>query len=401
VGPERRARPELAWQAVEPNTFGTDEFLAWAAAAGCEPYICLNMGNGTMDEAIAWAEYCNGAAGTHYADLRRRHGHAEPYGVVYWGLGNEIWGDFQIGHKRAADYAFMARDWAKVLKRLDPGLKLIACGGTANMASTRWDLEVLNQTAELVDYTALHYYWGPRGEDPYYGCLAGAADCERYVRYQEGLIEALRRDKGLRHPIYIALDEWNVAYHSGEHPQPYDLRDALADALFLHMMVRHCGTVKMANLAQTVNVIAPIRTSPENLFLQTIYWPLWFAGNLYGPTLVDCCADVETWGVEWMPDAAMPYLDAVATLDADGRRLALSVVNCHRDADIEAEVAVVGPQVAAQATAWTLTADDVGARNSFDAPERVKPAKAEVSARNAMAYTFPAHSQTVLELRLA
>lgn len=401
VGPQRRARPELAWKDIEPNTFGTDEFIAWCQAAGCEPYICLNMGNGTMDEAIAWVEYCNGRGGTYYADLRRANGNDEPYGVKYWGLGNEIWGDFQIGHKRAGDYAFMARDWAKVLKRLDPEIKLIACGGTGNMPATRWDLEVLEQTAPFIDYTAIHYYWGPRGDDPYYGCLAGAYDFERYLRYVEGLIEAIRRDQHITHPIFISIDEWNVAYHTGEHRQPYNLRDALADALFIHMVQRHCGTVKMANLAQTVNVIAPIITSADGMFLQTIYWPLWLAANVCGRVLVDCWTEVATWEVEWLPGVQMPYLDVVATVDEERGFLVLSVVNAHKSDDIEAEIVVRGADVATSGMAWTLNADSPDARNGFDAPERVKPVRSEITVSNPGAFTFPAHSQTILQLRLA
>ncbi len=401
VGPQRRARPELAWHAVEPNTFGTNEFVDYCRAAGMEPYICLNMGNGTMDEAIAWVEYCNGEGGTHYADLRHAHGYAQPHKVVYWGLGNEIWGDFQIGHKRAEDYAWQARDWAKVLKRLDPGIKLVACGGTGNMASLHWDLEVLERTADFIDYTALHYYWGPRNDSPYYSCLAGAYEFERYLRAVEGLIEAVRRDRRMARPLWISLDEWNVSYHTGEHQQTYNLRDALADAIFLHMMQRHCNTVKMANLAQTVNVIAPIRTRSDSLLRQTIYWPLWLAANVAGATLVDCWTDVETWGVDFIPDQAFPYLDAVATLDEAGKRLVVSVVNAHESADVEAEVTVAGPRMTDHAFVRTLTADSPNACNSFEEPERVKLVAREMVGGNCLIHTFPAHSQTVLELEIA
>jgi len=401
VGPQRRARPELAWGTVEPNTFGTDEFIEYCRAAGAEPYICLNMGNGTMDEAITWVEYCNREAGTYYADLRRAYGHDEPYNVVYWGLGNEIWGDFQIGHKPAADYAAQARDWAKVLKRLDPRIKLVACGGTGNAPSARWDLEVLERAADFVDYTALHYYWGPRGEDAYYSVLAGAYDFERYVRYAEAVIDTVRRDKRMARPIWISVDEWNVNYHSGDHHMRYTLRDALADAIFIHMMQRHANTVKMANLAQTVNVIPCIEASPDGMFLQSIYWPLWLAGNLAGPILVDCWTDVQGYEVDFLPGQKLTYLDAAATLDPASKRLVLSVVNAHRSEDIEAKIDTQGLPIAHTALAHTLNAEEPDASNSFDEPENVKPSKREIAAKNAMAYKFPAHSQTVIEFTLA
>ena len=401
IGPQRRARPELAWRTVEPNTFGTDEFIEYCRAAECDPYICLNMGNGTMDEAIAWIEYCNHEGGTHYSDLRREHGHDRPHDVTYWGLGNEIWGDFQIGHKSPQDYASQARDWAKVLKRLAPDIKLIACGGTGNAPMTRWDLEVLERTAEFIDYTALHYYWGPRDEDPYYTTLAGAYDFERYLRAVEGLIEAVRRDKRIQHPIHISIDEWNVNYHWGDHRMRYTLRDALADAIFIHTMQRHCNAVKMGNLAQTVNVIPCIEAGPEGIFLQSIYWPLWLGANLAGPTLVDCWVECETYEVDFLPGRSLPYLDAVATLDEAGKRVIVSVVNAHASADIGAGVGIVGAEIAEGVTTHTLSADSPDAHNDFDQPDNVKVLSGQLEGGNPLMCSFPPHSLSVLEFQMA
>ncbi len=397
VGTKRRARPELAWNTTEPNDFGTNEFIEYCRALAIDPYICLNMGNGTMDEAIAWLEYCNRPAGTYYADLRREHGYPDPHQVTYWGLGNEIWGDFQIGHKSAEDYAWQARDWGKVLRRLDPQIKLIACGGTGNAPSLRWDLEVLERTADLVDYTALHYYWGPRGDDGYLGCLAGAYDFERYLVSVEALIDGVRRDRGLRRPLWISINEWNVSYHSGGHQMRYTLRDALADAIFLHMMQRHCRTVKMGALAQTVNVIAPIQTQPDAMFRQTIYWPLWLAGNLAGPTLIDCWTETDTYQVDFVPDQPLPYLDAVATLDAAGGRVIVSVVNAHPTAEIGAGIGIIGANVGDGVRTHTLAADSPDASNDFDRPDNVQLVTAELDGGNPLMMCFPPHSLTVLE----
>lgn len=399
VGPERRTRPELAWRTVEPNTFGTNEFIAYCRAVETEPYICLNMGNGTMDEAIAWLEYCNVTKGVYYADLRREHGHEQAHDVTYWGLGNEIWGDFQIGHKSAEEYARQARDWGKVLKRMDPGIKLIACGGTGNAPSARWDLEVLERTADLVDYTALHYYWRPRGDDPYLGCLAGAYDFERYLVSVEGLIEAVRRDRNIAKPIWISIDEWNVMYRGEDHVMRYNLRDALADAIFIHMMQRHCNTVKMGNLAQTVNVIAPIQTNREGLFLQSIYWPLWLAGNIAGPTLVDCWAEAETYTVDFLPDRPLPYLDAVATLDEAGGRVIVSVVNAHPSEEIPCGIGIVGAEIKEGVTLYRLHADSPDAHNDFDQPDTVRLMTGELEGGNPLMFSFPPHSLSVLEFR--
>jgi alpha-L-arabinofuranosidase len=130
VGPPeaRPRRMELAWHAEESNRFGTDEFMAYCRALGAEPYVCLNMGTGTLDEAQAWVEYCNGTGDTYWANRRRENGHAGPYGVRYWGLGNELYGPWQTGALSAEAYVAKAREWAKVLRWTDPQVQLVACG---------------------------------------------------------------------------------------------------------------------------------------------------------------------------------------------------------------------------------------------------------------------------------
>ncbi len=401
VGPDRPARPEMAWQAVEPNTFGTNEFIKYCRKLGCEPYICLNMGDGTFAEAVAWIEYCNVEGGTHYSELRRQHGFDQPHNVRYWGLGNEVWGDFQIGHKSAEDYAHIARNWAQHIKKYWPDLKLIACGGTGNGPSMQWDLTVLERTIDFVDYTALHYYWGPRDEDPYHTTLAGAYHFERYLQGVEGLIAALRRDRRMERPIYIAVDEWNV-WGKHLHDASYLLRDALADSIFLHMLQRHCNTVKMANLAQMVNVLPLIRTRPDGMVREAIYWSLWLQANLAGPELVDCFVQCDaTYQCSLLPGEELAYLDAVATRRPEERTVVLSVVNGHPEEAIEAEI-FLHAQPRGEARAWELNGDSPDDANSFEEPDRVKPREKTVEVPGArFSYTFPAHSHTVIELPLA
>jgi alpha-N-arabinofuranosidase len=158
VGPKdkRPVRRELAWNAVETNQFGTNEFIQYCRALDTEPYICANLGSGTMDEVAAWVEYCNGEAGTSHAALRAEHGFTHPHDVTYWGLGNEMYGDWQIGHKNAEDYAKLARQCAKVMKAVDSRIKLVLCGGQ----ELDWDREVLGKCADVVDYISYHCYWG-------------------------------------------------------------------------------------------------------------------------------------------------------------------------------------------------------------------------------------------------
>lgn len=145
MGPvsQRPTRPDLAWGYPDSNRFGTDEFMAWCDRLGVEPYLCLNFGTGTLDEALGWLEYCNGAGDTYYANMRRKNGHPAPYGVKYWALlGKEMWGPWQVGQMTQEDYAKRARQWGKALKLLDPRIELVLCG---KEGATSWDYHVLKE----------------------------------------------------------------------------------------------------------------------------------------------------------------------------------------------------------------------------------------------------------------
>src|SRR5215813_6881645 len=159
VGPvdNRPRRSELAWYAEESNRFGTNEFIQYCRAMATEPYICVNMGSGTLDEAQAWVEYCNGTGNTSWANLRRANGHAEPYRVRYWGLGNEMYGGWQIGNMNAHDYVKKARAFAMVMKRTDPSIQLVSCGLNG---WSEWDEVVLAGLAPFIDFHSIHLYTG-------------------------------------------------------------------------------------------------------------------------------------------------------------------------------------------------------------------------------------------------
>ncbi|MGD0113495.1 MAG: hypothetical protein ABSD48_16685 [Armatimonadota bacterium] len=206
VGPkeQRPTRVEPAWQTSETNQFGTDEFLAYCRRLEVEPYICVNLGSGGIEEAAAWVEYCNRPAGTRYADLRVRNGSPDPSRVTYWGLGNELYGDWQIGHKKPEEYAHLARQCAHLMKWTDPGIKLILCGAGEH----DWDRLALRECADIVDYISYHFYWAKvAGQDPHYSTLSRPYQSEQYLRFLGALIEQIRREKNVPHPIGIAVDE--------------------------------------------------------------------------------------------------------------------------------------------------------------------------------------------------
>ena len=418
VGPadQRPRRSELAWYAEESNRFGTNEFIRYCRAIGAEPYICVNMGSGTMDEAQAWVEYCNGTGNTSWANLRRQHGHPEPHRVRYWGLGNEMYGTWQIGHLSAEDYVKKARAFAMVMKRTDPTIELIGCG---HNGWSDWDAVVLEGLAPIVDYHSIHVYTGTAD---HYGTVFQSHQAERAVRICAALIERVRYAQRITHPIAIAFDEWNVWYRTRSHAdrvggveERYNLSDALAVATYLNGFIRQCRVVRIANLAQLVNAIAPIFTDKRGLFLQTIYHPLRLYAEhtrevaldllVESPTLELPPATEEQGGgrVHHVADLGpFQLLDATATCDAAGREVTLAVVNRDRDRGHAATIELADGGTTGGAIASEVNGPDVGATNSFEQPRLVdvRERRLEVCGRR-FTHEFPAHSLTVLRLRLS
>ncbi len=336
IGPAsaRPRRPELAWGGEESNRFGTDEFISYCAELGTEPYICLNMGTGTLAEALDWVEYCNGSGGTQWAQQRRDNGHPEPYQVKYWGLGNEMYGDWQVGAVSAEEYVREATRWARAIRMLDPQAKLVSCGMNG---WNDWDRVVIDKMAPLVDYHSLHIY---TGSSNYWTNVLQPHQAERAIRCARALIERTAYVRKIASPPKIAYDEWNVWFRTddGTLEERYTFPDALAVGTYLNIFTRNCDWVRMANLAQMVNAIAPIVTTPETAVTQPIYYPvllhaqaaLDLAVDLYteGPTVrLPDGADTGRWPHRIADLGPFAVVDAAATVSADRSRIALTLVN--------------------------------------------------------------------------
>jgi alpha-N-arabinofuranosidase len=408
IGPKssRPRRMELAWHAEEPNRFGTDEFLAFCKAVGAEPYICLNMGTGTIDEAQAWVEYCNGRGSTEWAERRRGNGHEIPYGVRYWGLGNEVYGPWQIGQMSAQDYVKTARQWAKVLTWTDPAIELVSCGETG---WSDWDEVTIAGLAEFVRWHSIHLY---TGSDDYWANVLSPHQAERAIRIAGALIEKARYNQRISHSVHIAFDEWNVWFRERSGisglEERYTLGDALAVATYLHAFVRCADVVKMANLAQLVNVIAPIVTREDGLFLQTIYHPLRLFGDYLGTSAMSTHVESERHEFTEPPTddprlhriadlGPFPVLDAVATRSGGDGPLMLSVINRSPDTDVTAQVDVNGPYVPGPARVEEVNGPSWDTMNSFENPESVSTQTADIKTfAGGRTYRFPAHSHTVI-----
>lgn len=418
VGPKAN-RPRVldkAWNSIESNQFGTNEFMAWCKAAGTTPLMGLNLGTGTAEEAAALVEYCNVEKGTKGSDLRRQHGFDEPYKVQHWCLGNEMDGPWQIGHMSATEYGFKAADAARQMRYVDPSLKLIACGSSGPFMPTylEWDREVLEQCYDYVDGLSLHRYFGNNqrdtgGDTSKY--LALNLSMERQIAETAAVCDVVRGERRSAKKLWLSFDEWNVWYrttsgdavngHRTEAPhlleEVYNLEDALLVGGLVNSLVRNADRVKIACLAQLVNVIAPITTNAEGLFRQTIYYPyswgLQFARGEVLNLLVEC----PTYDVHGMDE--VPYVDVAGTIDQSEGKVSLFVLN--RDLSNDREVELVWEQKRPSATisSWLLTGSDLKASNSFAAPQKVVPqsfAKPSVGGSSTK-FEVPAHSYAVLQ----
>jgi len=423
VGPkdERIPRMELAWARLEPNTFGTNEFIQFCRKVGTEPYLSVNMGTGTIEEAQRWVEYCNVKGGSYYAELRKKHGFQDPYNIKYWSLGNEMDGFWQMGHLSAEDYCKKAREAAKLMKLTSPDIKLVAAGSSnyrPNADPDEWNTTILHELRDVVDYISLHIYVG-NPDNNYYNFLSTPLVCEQRTKLVKGMIneEMSKANRGTRDPIYIAWDEYNVWYRARTEEsmqgtraleEPYNLEDALVIAGFLNVFVRNADIVKMANMAQLVNVIAPIWAEKGGIYKQTIYYPLsLFANNVKGISLnvfVDCDTyDTEEFfiglGETKTRQKNVPYLDVSATYNQG--EMVLCVVNRNKDKAITTDILSQTGEFTETFKVFEVNGPDVKSMNSFDKENVKTVAKSDITAKGSkLTYTFPAHSFTMIKGRI-
>jgi alpha-N-arabinofuranosidase len=410
IGPrdQRPPRLEMAWGTVESNRFGTHEFLNYVEQVHAEPYICANFGTGTWTEAQQWVEYCNSKEDTAMTRLRRQNGRAQPWNVKFWGLGNEMDGPWQMGHRSAEDYGKFALEGAKLMKWTDPNIKLIAAGSSNYQPGsdwTQWNRTILQFLNQHADFLSLHLYVGNESND-YLDFLACSVELDDKIKTAEGIIDAAVSGQPGNRKIYIAWDEWNVWYRARGDSQRgrrileehYNLEDALVVATFLSSFVNHAHIVKMANMAQLVNVIAPIFTNDKGLYLQTIYYPLQlFALNSKGKALQTF---VDSPRYKCKRFDGVPYLDVSAAYENGS--LVLNVVNRHQTQAIETEIETQDKQFSGAISVSEVNGPDIKAENDFN-KTTVKTTDRTVNAADprSLRYSFPAHSFTMLKAKLA
>jgi len=419
VGP-RKDRPRVldkAWNSLNTNQFGTDEFMTWCRAVGTQPLMGLNLGTGTPEQAAALVEYCNVEKGTRWSDLRRQNGYAEPYNVKHWCLGNEMDGPWQIGHMTATEYGYKAADAARQMHYVDSSLQLVACGSSGPGMPTylEWDREVLEQCYEYVDALSLHRYVGNTpeetgGDSGKY--LALNLTMDRQIEETLAVCDLVRGHKRSAKQLALSFDEWNVWYRARgknaengrEQEAPhlleeiYNLEDALLVGGLLITLIRHADRVKIACLAQLINVIAPIMTNAGGLFRQTIFYPYsWALQYARGSVLDVLVESPSTYEVSGM--GPVSHLDATATYNPEDGTIALFLLNRDLSKPHQVEVNWEGKSGTQSLASWVLNGDDLKAVNSFDAPNKVAPQAADKPSSGAgrAVIELPPHSYSVFQ----
>lgn len=430
VGPknERPTVLERAWNSLETNQFGTNEFLDWCKLVKTEPILATNLGTGTAEMAAALVEYCNVDGGTRWSNLRKEHGYAQPHNVKYWCLGNEMDGPWQIGHMPAREYGRKARDAARQIRVIDRDTELIACGSSNTNMDTYmiWDREVLEECYDQVDAISLHCYYGNTesqtgGEASRY--VAMNLDMDRQIHeikavcdYVQGLVNSPKR-------LYLSFDEWNVWYRArggrfsnGQRQfapklleEIYNLEDALLVGGFVNTLLRQADRVRVGCLAQIINVIAPLMTNSEMVLRQATFYPYNWAlqyahGNVLDLLVESDSYDIKipiggTSGFGQQGERTVPYLDVSATMNPGNGQIALFMLN--RDLDAEREVTVEFRDTTPTRVleCQTLTGTDLKAHNTFEQPKNVVPQALDAPSAGAkMTFKLPARSYTAAHI---
>jgi alpha-L-arabinofuranosidase len=409
LGPrdKRPPRLEMAWGTVESNRFGTHEFLDYAETLKTEPYVCVNLGTGSWTDAQQWVEYVNSNADTAMTRLRKQNGRNDPWKVKYWGLGNEMDGPWQMGHRSADDYGKFALEAAKLMRWTDPNVKLIAAGSShfaQGIDWIGWNRTVLEHLKNHIDYLAVHLYVGNR-ENDYYEFLSSSVNLDNRTKTTEGVINAAVSDMANPRKIHIAWDEYNVWYRARGPQQRgrrileerYNLEDALVIATFLNSFINHAHIVKMANMAQLVNVIAPIFSNENGLFLQTIFYPLQLIANHCKGKSLSLFVDSPSY--ESKRYGRVPYLDSSASLD--GTTLALSLVNRHKDQPLEAEFDLQDKSFAGPFEVSEVNGPDIKSENDFGKTAVKTVTKSITADGKKLRVTLPAHSFALVKGRVS
>ena len=392
IGPrdQRPARLDLAWFTTETNEVGLHEFAHWARKAGSEVMYAVNLGSRGADAARNVVEYANHPSGSYWSDLRIQNGEKEPFGIKLWCLGNEMDGPWQMGHKTAAEYGRAACEAGKMMKWVDPSIELVACGSSSSEMPTfgSWEYEMLDECYDTIDYVSLHRYYGnPTNDTP--GFLARSMDLDAFIKTVVSICDAVGGKKHSKKKLNLSFDEWNVWYHSNEQDKEvwkqgkwnralpllediYNFEDALLAGSMLITFLRNADRVKIACLAQLVNVIAPIMTrNGGGCWAQTIFYPFMHASRYGRGTSLRALVNSPVY--DCRDYDAVPLIDSTAVMGDDGS-VTVFCVNRDTAEDCELSIDLRAFDKLRFAEHIVLHHDDVKAVNTEEHPNNVAPA---------------------------
>lgn len=387
IGPreKRPTRHDAAWQAEDSNQVGTDEFLAFCTLIKTEPYFVVNDGSGTPEEAARWVAYCNSPADSEQGRRRAANGHPEPYNVKYWGVGNEVWGPWQIGTTSAKEYSRRLKRFVYSMKAEDPSIKIIAVGNNPldddqNNPAALWNEVILEGNGDEIDFLSWHIYqpeqsgW-KESYDPqslHHAICAAPLDFDAIIQRVDRQIQA-SKGKG---KVTQSIDEWNVWLPPGEnatsmHQVTYTMRDALYVAGILSVLLRNSQAVGIANLAQLVNVLPLIQTNEKTAIPTAIYYPFILASNMGSDVLTAIVTSPtyksEDLGENVTSHESVPYLD-VAASKSEEDIVSLFLINRHPENRMQVEIQNESADKLMLLKTKTIRAGSPLAYNTFSRP---------------------------------
>jgi len=409
VGKDRQPYDDVRWGVIEPNTFGTDEFVDFCRRLGAEPYICHN-GLADVQEMANWVEYCNATKGT-FADMRKANGHPEPYHVKIWSVGNERGGKAYIDR---------VRDGARAMRQVDPTI-LVTCSGSHG-PEARVDPYLYETSGKDLNLISIHEYWIANYQaykaTDYLGCMMLSENPDAHFN---AIVKSIA-GAGMQGRIKIAFDEWNLRswHHPGFpgdkkvdyndpkivalikardkslEPALYTMADALFCASFLNACLRNADEVAMANIAPLVNDSGPLYVHPKGIVKRTHFHTMAMYANELESRVgkLDIQADKLTQGTK-----SVPVADAIATVNASGKSWAIALVNRHPDKELACTVTMKDRLLDGEYKTTVLAGDSPDAFNDIEHPNRVAPQKTTLSFTKG-AVNLPPHSLTIVKVPL-
>ena len=415
VGPvaKRPRRIDPAWGVIETNEFGLHEFEKWAKLAKTDTMYAINLGTRGIEDAKNVIEYTNIKGGTYYSDLRKKNGAKDPFDIKLWCLGNEMDGPWQMGHRTMQEYARVANEAGKLMKWIDPSIELVACGSSNLDMPTfgKWESTVLEEGYDTLDYISLHQYYGPDHNNDMADFLAKSVHMDNFINAVVSVCDYVKAVKHSKKQINLSFDEWNVWYHSNEQDKklekwvehPHQLEDVynFADTLLVGSMMitllRHADRVKIACLAQLVNVIAPIMTSDTGAWRQTIFFPYMQASKYGRGTVLNTV--VKSSGYESKYGFA-PYIDSVVIKDEEAETLTIFAVNKNLQDDFEVSLDLRQFEGYKVLEHQVVTHKDLEAVNTEKKPDNVTSVSVNNSkiAKGTLTSILPAKSWNMIRL---